>query len=80
MNDAVGDGFLRLIDEEAGDLGETLSEGRTFTTRTAAGTAVQGSAVGPTAAATRAASPRTWILRPGDLDARLDVHSKWEIP
>jgi hypothetical protein len=46
-DDAAGGGFLQLIDWGGGDVGQTFSEGLRFTTRAAAGMALQGSAAGP---------------------------------
>lgn len=64
MNDAMDDGFLRLVDFEVADVGETLSESRAFMTRAAAGTAFRGSAVGPTAADPRSVQRRAWTWTP----------------
>jgi len=58
----AAEGYLRFVDLETGDLGETVSEGRSFTTRAAPGTAFRGSAVGPTAVASHSPHRRGWML------------------
>src|SRR5436309_1742359 len=62
VNEVAAEGFLRFVDLETGDLGETVSEGRSFTTRAAPGTAFRGSAVGPTAVASHSPHRRGWML------------------
>lgn len=51
VDDAADNGFLDLIGWDPEQVGETLSESFAFTTKSAAGTAVHASAVGPWAAA-----------------------------
>ena len=68
----AAEGYLRFVDLETGDLGETVSEGRSFTTRAAPGTAFRGSAVGPTAVASHSPHRRGWMLTrdPISMDGR----------
>jgi len=72
VNDVAAEGYLRFVDLETGDLGETVSEGRSFTTRAAPGTAFRGSAVGPTAVASHSPHRRGWMLTrdPISMDGR----------
>jgi hypothetical protein len=69
VDDAAGERFLQLINWEAGDAGETVSEAFGFTAKSLAPATFRASAVGPTAAAARGVNLRGWMLSPQAISA-----------
>ena len=65
VDDATSNDFLALVDLEAGDVGETVSETHAFTTKVAAGTAFRGAAATPPADPSASLRTRRWRLTPG---------------